>query len=69
VFGVLVAYVLLAAVVIRAVLGEPAASGSGQAGLVPLLFLFWSVLYLLVMLPAAAAGVWWGKRRDRRHHY
>src|SRR5215218_877418 len=70
VFGVRVAYVLLAAaIVVPAVAGAPPKSGSGQAGLVTLLFLFWSVLYLLVMLPAAAAGVWWGKRRDRRHHY
>src|SRR5215210_830567 len=55
-FGVLVAYVLLAAFLVTPVAGAPPKSGSGQAELVILDVLFWSVLYLLVMLPAAAAA-------------
>jgi hypothetical protein len=66
VFGVLVAIVLLAAILVRELTGLPYERGTAQ-GMIGIML--WFVINLLVMLPAAAAGVWWGKRRDRRHHY
>ncbi len=66
VFGVLVANVLLAAIVVREMAGVPAERGTAQAMIA---VIFWFVIVLLVMLPAAGAGVWWGERRDRRRHY
>ena len=61
VLGVFVTNVLVAAIVLRALVGEPSASGSGQAG-AGIIFVF---LFLLLpsTLLAAAAGVRRGKRR------
>ena len=61
VLGVFVTNVLLATILIRAVAGEPSASGSGQvaAGIIGV-FLF---MLLPSTLLAGAAGIWWGKRR------
>jgi hypothetical protein len=60
-FGVFVTDVLVAAFLIRAVAGEPAASGSGQA--VAGIYFVFLFLILPSTLLAAAAGVGWGKRR------
>jgi hypothetical protein len=65
VFGVFVANVLWTAILVRYWAGEPAELGSGQAVMG---IIFWFVFFLLPStLPAAAAGVWWGKRRERGH--
>ena len=66
VFGVLVANVLLAAILVRELTGLPYERGTAQ-GMIGIML--WFVIHLLVMPPAAAAGVWWGERRARRHHY
>jgi hypothetical protein len=61
VLGVFVTNVLLATILIRAVAGETAASGSGQAA-AGIIFVFPFMLLPSTLL-AAAAGVWRGKRR------
>lgn len=60
--GVVVANVLWLVILVwgTTVTGTPQ-SGSGQAALG---FVFWFILQLPVMVVAAVAGVWWGKRRN-----